>query len=147
MAHITAEVLEGGLRAEKAIETVSAGSCGAINLFIGAVRNNHEGKDVTGLTYDMHQGLTKSELEKIATEALGALEGGYVYVAHAYGYLDVGENSVVIAVASPHRAEGFVATRYIIEEIKKRLPVWKKEHYTSGDSAWLPGHSLAKEAS
>jgi len=73
------------------------------------------------------------------------LEHDY-FVSHFYGVLDVGGVSIVIAVSSPHRAESFEACRYVIEEIKKRAPVWKQEHYFEGKSDWLPGHSLNSEA-
>ena len=133
------------LNLQEAVAYVCDPGHGAIDTFIGTVRNTHEGKDVTGITYDVHKTLAEKTLRDICAEAQGFWPNTRYYVAHYHGTLDVGGISVVIAVSSPHRAESFDACRYVIEEIKKRLPVWKKEHYTDGISDWLPGHSL-KEA-
>lgn len=133
------------LDVRKACDIVSDPGHGAIDVFIGAVRNNHQGNTVTGITYDVHETLAETELFKICREAQGVWPQTRYYVAHYHGYLDVGGISVLIAVSSPHREEAFEACRYIIEDIKKRAPVWKKEHYIDGESAWLPGHSLVTE--
>lgn len=134
------------LNLQEAVNCVCDPRHGAIDTFIGTVRNTHEGKAVTGITYDVHKALAEKTLRDICSEAQELWPGTQYYVAHYHGTLDVGGISVVIAVSSPHRAESFDACRYVIEEIKKRAPVWKKEHYVDGISDWLPGHSL-KEAS
>ncbi|MDZ7780031.1 MAG: molybdenum cofactor biosynthesis protein MoaE [Gemmatimonadota bacterium] len=77
--------------------------------------------------------------ERSPEEAAARLETDRLSVVHRTGDLDVGEVSVAVAVSSPHRAEAYDASRYVIEEIKKRLPIWKKEHYTGGDAAWVEG--------
>ena len=127
---------------DDACRFVENDSCGALNIFVGTVRNKHEGNDVVGITYDIHKKLADKEMLKIFSELSCENENIKVYVSHAYGYVPVGENSIVIAVSTPHRQESFECCRQIIEEIKKRLPVWKKEHYVDGETAWLPGHSL-----
>lgn len=119
---------------------------GAVDMFIGIVRDHHEGKNVTGITYDAHEALAEKALREICEEAQGMWPETRYYVAHYKGELAVGGISVLIAVGAPHRAETFDACRYVIEEIKKRAPVWKQEHYRDGKSAWLPGHSLAADA-
>lgn len=131
---------------EKSLARISADEFGAVNFFMGVVRNLHAGKTVTGITYDAHEGLAKKTLEDICREAQGMWGETKLFVAHYIGYLPVGGASVLIGVSSPHREESFEACRYIIEEIKERLPVWKKEHYIDGTSGWLPGHSLKEEA-
>lgn len=118
---------------------------GAIDMFIGTVRNNHQGQSVTGITYDVHETLATAEFMSICREAQGVWPQTRYFVSHYQGYLPVGGVSILIAVSAPHREEAFDACRYIIEEIKKRAPVWKKEHYISGESEWLPGHSLVLE--
>lgn len=118
---------------------------GAIDMFIGVVRDNHQGQSVTGITYDVHETLAAAEFSEICREAQGIWPQTRYFVSHYHGYLPVGGVSVLIAVSAPHREEAFDACRYVIEEIKKRAPVWKKEHYIGGESAWLPGHSLAAE--
>jgi len=115
---------------------------GAVDLFVGAVRNHHEGKDVQGITYDVHEVLAVQTFQDIASRAQKRWHGTRIYVSHYKGQLDIGGISVVIAVGSAHRAESFDACRYIIEELKKRGPIWKQEHYPEGPSEWLPGHSL-----
>ncbi len=140
--HISACISREPLDIAKACATVSDPGHGAIDMFVGVVRNHHQGKPVSGITYDVHEPLCAEELLKICREAEGIWPQSRYYVAHYHGYLDVGGISVLIAVSAPHREETFEACRYVIEEIKKRAPVWKKEHYLDGDSAWLPGHSL-----
>ncbi len=129
-----------------AIQRVSNPAHGAIDLFIGTVRNNHNGQDVTGITYDVHEPIATATLTRICREATGLWPSTHYAVIHYKGELSVGGTSIVIAVSAPHRAESFEACRYIIEEIKKQAPVWKQEHYRDGKSAWLPGHSLRQDS-
>lgn len=128
------------------IARVSDPGHGAVDLFIGAVRNNHNGKEVTGITYDAHDGLAEKIFNNICREARGIWPGTRYAVVHFKGELPVGGVSIAIAVSSAHRAESFDACRYVIEEIKTQAPVWKREHYIDGKSDWLPGHSLRQEA-
>jgi molybdopterin synthase catalytic subunit len=128
------------------IAKVSDPGHGAIDIFIGAVRNNHNGKIVTGITYDAHDNLAEKSFRDICDEAAGIWPGTNYAVVHFKGELPVGGVSIVIAVSSQHRAESFDACRYVIEEIKKQAPIWKREHYLDGKSDWLPGHSLRQAA-
>ena len=134
------------LSLETAVQSVIDPAHGAIDTFIGTVRNMHEGKSVTGITYDVHEVLAEKTFHEICEEAQGLWPDTRYYIAHYQGVLDVRGISIIIAVSSPHRAESFEACRYVIEEIKKRAPVWKKEHYVDGMSDWLPGHSLSEDA-
>jgi len=113
---------------------------GALLLFMGIVRNRNQGREVAGLEYEAYAEMGETVLEEIAREAQEACGSDRIMVHHRVGALEVGEVSTVIAVATPHRAEAYEASRYIIEEIKKRLPVWKKENYVEGDSEWVKGH-------
>ncbi|MBL1147038.1 MAG: molybdenum cofactor biosynthesis protein MoaE [Pseudomonadota bacterium] len=146
MENICVQITDKPLNIETACDFVDNGGAGATNLFVGRVRNNHEGNDVTGITYDIHDNLAKKALSDICTEAEGLWPETRYYVAHYKGELPVGGISVIIAVSAPHRAETFEACRYVIEELKLRAPVWKQEHYTDGKSDWLPGHSLKEDA-
>lgn len=145
MGGITAIVSTEPLDIETAVARVSSPSHGAIDTFIGIVRNNHQGKEVTGITYDAHKALAEKAFQEICLEAQELWPETHYYVAHYQGELDVGGISIVIAASSPHRAESFESCRYVIEEIKKRSPIWKKEHYIDGKSDWLPGHSLVAD--
>jgi len=112
---------------------------GAVLLFVGVVRNHADGRPVRGMHYEAYHEMAEGVLRTIAEEAAERLGTDRVSVVHRTGDLAVGDVSVVIAVSSPHRAESYEASRYVIEEIKKRLPVWKKEHYTDGEAQWLAG--------
>lgn len=112
---------------------------GAVVLFLGTVRDHHEARAVAGMRYDAYDAMAETVLGHIADEAAERLATDRLTVVHRVGELAVGEVSVAIAASSPHRAEAFDAARYVIEEIKKRLPVWKKEHYVTGESSWVDG--------
>ena len=114
---------------------------GACAAFVGVVRAVHAGRRVKAVSYDAFTPLAEKELARIAAEAARRWPAA-VAAEHRLGRLRVGEASVAIAAASAHRAEAFEACRYVIEEIKRRLPVWKKEHYVRGKSRWLAGCSL-----
>jgi molybdopterin synthase catalytic subunit len=119
---------------------------GAALLFVGVVRNHAQGRAVEGLRYDAYEEMAAEVLRAIAQEASQALGTDRIAVVHRVGELSVGETSVAIAVSSPHRAEAFAASRYVIEEIKKRLPVWKRESYADGGEAWVPGETPSPSA-
>ena len=112
---------------------------GAALLFVGVVRNHNEGRAVDGLSYDVYQEMAERVLEEIAVEAETRWPVGAIAVTHRVGALAIGDVSVAIAVASPHREEAYAASRYIIEELKTRAPIWKREGYIDGESAWLDG--------
>lgn len=118
---------------------------GAFNSFVGMVRDRNLGRDVLGVSYDVFEPLAATTLQRLCERVRGE-HGGRVniYIAHARGRLAVGEVSTVIAVTTPHRAESFVACRALIEALKHEAPIWKQEHYTDGDSAWVQGHSLCR---
>ncbi len=129
----------------EALNFVEAPGHGAGVLFLGAVRNRNQGRDVQGVSYDVFAPLAAQSFAEICTEAQEKWgQDLRLYVAHAQGRLAVGGLSIVIAAGSPHRDEAFRACRYVIEEIKTRAPVWKQEHYTDGDSEWVQGHALCQ---
>ena len=112
---------------------------GAGLLFVGVVRDHNEGRSVEGVRYDAYEEMAVGVLTEIVGEAAGVLGTDRIAVVHRVGDLAVGEVSVAIAVSSPHRAQAYESSRFIIEEIKKRLPVWKKERYTDGVQEWVSG--------
>ena len=124
-----------------AIAAVSSSKHGAVVTFSGVVRAAHAGRRVKGMTYDCFIPLAEKELERVLAEAEKKWPAR-VAAAHRIGRLRVGEISVFVAAASTHRPEAFAACRFTIDEIKRRLPVWKKEHYARGDGRWLPGCAL-----
>ncbi len=140
--NIYTEISTTPLNIQTACDFVMDEAHGAIDTFIGVVRNNHKGNVVEGMTYDVHTGMAEAIFMDICTEARAKWPDTKYYVTHYKGELKIGGISVIIAVSAAHRAETFEACRYIIEELKKRSPIWKKEHYEKGHSEWLPGHSL-----
>jgi molybdopterin synthase catalytic subunit len=118
---------------------------GASIYFLGTVRNINENKTVTGITYDSHDEMVIKSFEEIYNEADQKLDikDKAVFIEHAKGYLNLGDVSIIIAVACRHRDQAYVLSRYIIEEIKKRSPIWKKEHYENEDSEWLKGNPIS----
>lgn len=121
------------------LSLVGAPEDGAVVLFLGMVRDHNDGRAVSGMRYDAYGAMAEKVLQTIAEEAADRLGTDRLVAVHRVGELGIGEISVAIAASGPHRAEAFDATRYVIEEIKKRLPVWKKEHYVEGDAQWVTG--------
>jgi len=123
---------------------IASSKFGANIYFTGTVRNLNDNKEVTGITYDSHDEMVIKSFEEIYNEAEQKLniQDKAVFIEHVKGYVKLGEMSIIIAVACKHRDQAYVLSRYIIEEIKKRTPIWKKEHYINEDSQWLKGNPI-----
>ena len=115
-------------------------------LFVGTVREQNDGRAVLGIEYAAYGPMAERELAAIAREAGARFDTGDIVVEHRVGELALGEASVAIAVAHPHRAPAYDASRYVIEQIKTRVPVWKREAYADGTRAWVDptAHVLAE---
>ncbi len=137
------------IEVKKAEEFISSSKFGASLIFKGTVRENNENKKVTGITYDSHDAMVIKSFEEIYNEIDQKLniKDKAVFIEHAKGYLSLGKISIIIAVACKHREEAYVLSRCIIEEIKKRSPIWKKEHYSNNESKWLKGNPIIHEKS
>ena len=119
------------------IANVSGAQCGAVVLFLGTVRDHSEGKvGVTHLEYEAYDDVVETKIDEIVAEARSKWDLESVAVIHRVGSLQVGEISVAVAVGSGHRDEAFVAGRYVIDELKSRVPIWKKEHWPGG-AEWV----------
>ena len=112
-------------------------SCGALVLFEGWIRDHNEGRDVERLEYEVYVPLAIVEGKKVIAEAKQRFPFLEASCVHRSGLLEIGDCAVWVGVSAPHRDEAFKACRYIIDEIKARLPIWKKEHYVDGDSDWV----------
>lgn len=121
------------------VKRVGAPEDGAVALFLGTVRNRNEGRPVGGMEYEGYAEMAGEQLAAIVSEAAARAGTDRIVAVHRLGELAIGDVSVAIAVSTPHRAEAFDAARYVIEEIKKRLPVWKRERYLDGAAEWLGG--------
>ncbi len=149
---MTYEVLD----LNKAVKALRSKNCGAEILFLGTVRNNNENQPVQGVNYDGHTTLGEKILREICTEAQETERRARLsphlqndtdedlnfWVEHRLGLLEVGEVSLIIHITSPHRDAAYQASRYVIEQIKLRLPVWKEELYVGGKKEWLKGQPL-----
>ena len=145
MLHIKIiDIKKEKINTSKAELFIKSSSYGASIIFTGTVRNVNEDKEVTGMTYDSHDELVLNSFKEIYNEAGDKLKikNKAVFIEHIKGYIDLGEISIIIAVACKHRDQAYILSRYIIEEIKKRSPIWKKEHYKNEESEWLKGNPI-----
>jgi molybdopterin synthase catalytic subunit len=117
---------------------VSSASAGAVATFTGLVRDHNAGRVVSYLEYECYEPLAVKAFERIAAEARDKWAEARLTIAHRVGTLQIGDASVVIAAASPHRADAFAACRYAIERIKQIAPIWKREHFEGGE-VWIEG--------
>lgn len=130
------EVTRDELTQQKLYDFCVTEDTGAIDVFIGTVRDHFDGKKVTSIDYQGYPEMGEMVLQQIIQRAFEQWPINRVAIQHRLGLLRIQEASVIITVSSSHRAEAFEACRYIIEEIKKDLPVWKKEYFHNGHAEW-----------
>jgi molybdopterin synthase catalytic subunit len=120
------------------LEALKGPSSGCVVTFVGTVRDTSAGRPVSRMSVEVYEGMARAQLEAIAGEAADRFGVDRFEVVHRYGDLAVGDNIVFIGVSAGHRDQGFDACRYIIDELKRRVPIWKKE-YTPGGVVWVEG--------
>ena len=116
--------------------------CGAVNLFLGTTRDHHDGRRVLRLEYEAYDAMALAALgalERAASERFGL---AHCFVIHRLGDVPVTEASVAVVVSSPHRDAAFEGSRWIMDELKRTVPIWKKEFFADGDAHWVAGHTL-----
>jgi molybdopterin synthase catalytic subunit len=140
------------LSLERVVSAVEHPGAGAVATFVGTVRNTNAGHAVTLLEYEAYASLACAEMGRILAEITREMPGVRVAVHHRVGALHVGEAAVVCAASAPHRDEAFVACRLVIDRVKARVPIWKREHGPDGpywvgweDARCEPGHAHAHE--
>ena len=133
MLTITDQAINPDALRQQLFDPAAGGFCS----FEGWVRNLNEGQTVLQLEYEAYEPLAVSEGEKVLLEAQQKFPHLQAHCVHRSGLLDIGECAVWVGVSSPHRDEAFKACRFIIDEVKVRLPIWKKEHYVDGNSGWV----------
>ncbi len=126
------------LRPEEAIAAVASPAAGAIDLFLGVVRDNNLGRRVGYLVYEAYPSMAEKVMAEIAEEAKATFGLEECAVLHRTGRLEIGETSLLIAISSGHRASAFDGGRWLVDTIKKKVPVWKKEVWEDGE-AWIEG--------
>jgi molybdopterin synthase catalytic subunit len=130
------KITEKAIDIQKVIDTASSLGAGAVNVFVGTVRNNANGKNVLWLEYEAYETMAVAEIKKIIDDASHRWPLLGWAVSHRIGTLKPGEISVVVAVSSPHRRESFEACQYIIDTLKDKAPIWKKEVFEDGEE-WI----------
>ncbi len=110
---------------------------GATSMFLGTVRSDHDGKDVTGIEYSAYEEMATSEMTAILGEARARFGVEHAAIEHRVGSLDVGDISIAVVAATPHRDACLNAVRFIVEATKARAPIWKLEHYVDGSREWV----------
>lgn len=116
---------------------VARPGCGGVVLFLGTVRDLTGDDRTVALEYESHESMALNTLQAIAEEARGQWAVGGLGVVHRLGRLEVGEVAVAVAASCPHRAEAFAAVQYVIDELKRRAPIWKKDIAPDGTSTWV----------
>jgi len=130
------------IRVEDLVAEARGDADGAVALFLGTVRDHNTGRRVVGLEYFAYPEMAEREMTRIADEAIRRFGVSRIAIVHRLGSLDIGEVSVAIAVASAHRAQALDACRFVIDTLKDRVPIWKKEHFEGG-AAWVEGGGTA----
>lgn len=125
------------------IDEVQRDSNGAIVLFVGMVRDNNHGRPVMGIDYACYGAMATRELASICAEAAERFATVDIVAEHRIGHLSVGDTSVAIVVGHARRATAYEASRYVIEQIKRRLPIWKREEYIDGTREWVDPTAVA----
>ncbi|TVM01841.1 MAG: molybdenum cofactor biosynthesis protein MoaE [Candidatus Brocadia sp. WS118] len=134
------EMCEEKIDVQKVIDAAQAEDCGAVTVFLGTVRNHSRGKEIIRLEYDAYPEMAVKMIQKVVDEAKEKWDVRKAAVAHRTGILAIGEIAVAIAVATPHRQEGFEACKYIIDRLKQVVPIWKKEVAFDGET-WIEEHA------
>ena len=142
---IDVQIVEHAFDPSELLKNFASSEHGGECSFVGRVRSHNLGREVKGMAYDIHEVLARKSLLIIAEEARERWEkDAHVLVVHRHGYLKLGEPSVLIAASCRHRDEAFRICRHVIDELKHRTPIWKKEYYRDGESQWVQGHALCQ---
>lgn len=134
------KLTEEPIDVQAVVAEAQSGNAGAVNVFIGTVRNRTSGKKVVRLEYEAYDKMAVKKMEEVVTEARGKWPIEKAAVVHRKGVLQIGEAAVVIAVSTPHRKASFEACEFIIDTLKQVVPIWKKEVFEDGD-VWVAAHA------
>ena len=132
-----AAIVESAIEPAALIAEITADTNGAISMFLGTVRSSNNDRDVGGIEYSAYSQMAESEMSAILREASSRFGVEHAVIEHRIGTLRVGEVSIAVVVAAPHRAPALDATRYIVDETKMRAPIWKLELYADGAREWV----------
>jgi molybdopterin synthase catalytic subunit len=127
------------------LKSIDDGGVGAKVLFLGTVRNFSENGDVEGMTYESYVGMAEEKIKNIETDAKRTCGVKKISIVHRIGDLRVGENSVAIAVSTSHSKDAFAACQFILDKIKREVPIWKKEKIIHGETNWVEGKPMKQQ--
>ena len=136
-ARVTVLLTGEPLSLDAAFRAVVDPACGGSALFVGTTRSPNQGRDVAELEYEAHERLAVAELERVGRAAAARHGLGAVYLAHRVGVVAAAEPSVIVAAAAAHRAAAFAGCRELIDELKRTVPIWKKERFAAGGGRWV----------
>ena len=137
-----AELTRARIEVAALIAAAARPECGAVNLFLGTTRDHHDGRRVVRLEYEAYQGMALDALAALERTACERFALAHCAVVHRLGEVPVGEASVAVVVSSPHRAAAFDAARWLMDELKRTVPIWKKEYFAGGEAEWVAGQPL-----
>lgn len=140
-----AGLVDGPIDVDRVVREVENSACGAVVVFLGTVRDHHAGRKVERLTYSAYRRMAEDALARIVSDLEAANPGLKAAIVHRLGDVPVGEPSVVIAIASAHRAAAYDASRTALERLKAEVPIWKREHYADGDVVWREEEPLSRD--
>ncbi len=137
-----AELTRDPIPVERLLAEAARPDCGAIALFLGATRDRHDGRQVVRLAYEAYEPMALAALDSLEREAVGRFEVAVCRIVHRLGEVPLAEASVAVVVAAGHRAPAFEACRWAMDELKRTVPIWKKEFYIEGGEGWVGGTRL-----
>lgn len=138
------EILRERIPTEKVVSRIKQGEDGAVVVFEGIVRNHTRNRQTLYLDYEAYEPMALTQMNALAEKALANYKIREIAIVHRLGRLEIGETSVLVAVASAHRAAAFDACRFAIDTLKRTVPIWKKEHFTDGE-VWADGEPFPEE--
>ncbi len=133
-------ITESPIDSQELIAAVTDSHCGAVVLFLGMTRQWTKGKETKWLEYEAYRSMAESEMRRLESEALDRWPIRNVYLIHRLGRVDILESSVGVAVGSPHREAAFAAGKWLIDELKRQVPIWKKEIFADQSDEWIHPH-------
>ena len=131
------KIVQTRIDTESVLDSVRSKSCGAAVLFVGTTRRITDGRETRKLEYECYQEMAIPKINQLCDQAKDSWPIEKLSVVHRVGTVELGESSIAIAVSSPHRRAAFEAAQWLIDELKKQVPIWKKEHWADGSSQWV----------
>ena len=138
-----AELTRDPIPVDRLLAAAARPDCGAIALFLGATRDHHDGRRVVRLAYEAYESMALAALDSLEREAVGRFEVAVCRIVHRLGEVPLAEASVAVVVSAAHRAPAFEACRWAMDELKRTVPIWKKESYAGGGEDWVEGNRLS----